>query len=183
MLYLVAMIAGLGIGFLRGGRLRYLAQLKLRWLWLVPLALVIQLLIFPLFSGSPLLPYATEPLHLASYALLMLWLVMNVRTPPMSILSLGAICNFVVIVSNGGYMPASATALQQAGLAHIAERLLEGDVVANVTLMSALTRVNALGDWLYLPSWIPFSTALSIGDVLIAVGLVWLLVRGMVANE
>ena len=79
-------------------------------------------------------------------------------------------------------MPASITALERAGFQGAVDRLLQGETVANVILMSPATKVNALGDWFYLPEWIPFSTAFSIGDVLIMVGLAWLIARGMVAD-
>jgi hypothetical protein len=155
--YLVAILIGLVIGWLRGGRLSRLAQLRLRWLWIVLLALVIQLLIFPIFSESALLPYATTPLHLLSYAILIAWLAVNLRTAPMGVLLLGALSNFTVLASNGGRMPVSATALQQAGLARTAGGLLETEAVANVTLMGPSTHLNFLADWLYMPKWIPFS--------------------------
>ena len=62
-------------------------------------------------------------------------------------------------------------------------RLLDGGAVANVVLMTPSTHANFLGDWLYLPDWAPFATAFSIGDVLIMLGLIWLIARGMVADE
>ena len=183
MLYLIAIVIGLVIGFARGGRLSHLARLRLRWLWLVPVALVIQLLIFPLISGAPLLPYATAPLHILSYAILVVWLVMNARGLPIGALLAGAACNFAAIASNGGYMPASPTALRHAGLEYAADRLLQGEILANVIPMSPSTRCNLLGDWLYLPSWIPFATAFSIGDMLIMVGLAWLIAKGMRTDD
>jgi len=182
MLYLIALLLGLVIGLLRGGRLGQLAHLRLRWLWLVPIALVIQLLVFPLFSSGPLLPYATASLHLISYVLLTVWLAVNLRVLPVGVLLLGATANLVAVASNGGYMPASATALERAGLGGLVEQMVEGQAVANVILMSPATRANPLGDWLYFPEWFPFSTAFSIGDVLIMVGLAWLIARGMVAD-
>jgi len=181
-LYLLAILVGIIAGYLRRGRLHHLVELRLRYSWLILVSLVIQLLIFPLFSGAPLLPYGTVPLHLVSYAILVVWLGMNLRVLPIGVLLLGAACNLAAVAANGGYMPASAAALQRSGLVHAAEWLLEGHPVANVVLMTSSTRLNVLGDWLYAPGWIPFSTAFSIGDVLIVVGIVWLIVRGMVAN-
>ena len=180
--YLLAILIGLAIGWLRGGRLANLPKLRLRWLWVVPLVLIIQLLIFPSFLPSPLLPYATVPLHLLSYAVLIAWLVVNLRAAPMGVLLFGAVSNFTVVASNGGRMPASVTALERAGLLRAASGLLEGETPANVMLMSSSTRLNVLGDWLYLPESVPFATAFSIGDVLIMVGLGWLIARGMKAN-
>ncbi len=183
MLYLVALLVGLAIGRLSGGRLAHLARLRLRWLALVPVALVIQLLIFPLFSGSPLLPYGTAPLHLASYALLIVVVARNLHLLPMRGLLLGAACNLGTVIANGGYMPASVHALRRAGLDRVAERLLDGEAVANVTLMGPSTHLNGLGDWLYLPEGVPFATAFSVGDVLIMIGLAWLMAWGMRAHD
>jgi hypothetical protein len=100
----------------------------------------------------------------------------------MGVLLLGAVSNFTAVASNGGRMPASVTALERAGLLRAASGLLEGETPANVVLMSSSTHVNSLGDWLYLPESVPFATAFSIGDVLIMVGLGWLIARGMKAN-
>lgn len=183
MLYLVAILLGLVVGFLRGGRLAHLVRLRLRWLWLIPLALGIQLLVFPLFSDAPLLPNATVPLHVVSYALAGLWLIINLRVIPLVVIGVGAVANFLVVVANGGHMPASATALRAAGWVTTADQLVSQGRYHNVVLMGETTRLNWLGDILYLPSWVPFSAVFSVGDVLIMAGLVWLIARGMVTNE
>jgi hypothetical protein len=151
----------------------------LRWLWLVLLGLLLQVLIFPLFSERPLLSYGTVPLHYLSYGLVLLFLVANLRVLPLLALGAGALLNLCAIAANGGRMPASATALAAAGYVDVAEKLTSGSTHGNVLLMSEATRLNGLGDWLYLPSWVPFSTAFSVGDVLILIGIAWLIVRGM----
>ena len=179
MLFFFIIPIGLGIGFLSGGRLSGLGKLQLRWLPLVFIALVTQLLIFPLFTSTAILPFAKVPLHILSYVLLGGWIVANIRMAPVVLLSLGAICNFSVLIANGGFMPSSITALQKAGLLYLAERLAQEGVYANLILMSDSTRLNFLGDVLYLPKWIPFSAAFSIGDLLITLALIWLIVKGM----
>jgi len=183
MLFLVVILIGLVVGLLCGGRISHLARLRLRCLWLILISLAIQLLIFPLFSEAPLLPYATAPLHVLSYALAGLWLIVNLRVIPLAVIGIGALANFLVIGANGGYVPASIVALRAAGWATTADHLVSQGRYANVVLMGETTRLNWLGDYLYLPSWIPFSTAFSIGDVLIMVGLVWLIARGMLTND
>ena len=183
MLYLVALLVGLVIGFLRGGRLSHLTGLRLRWLWIIPVALAIQLMIFPLFSRTPLLPYATVPLHVLSYVLAGVWLIANLREPPLVVMVSGALSNFVTVAVNGGRMPASETALRAAGWSETADLLVSQGDYGNVVLMGETTRLNWLGDYLYLPEWVPFAVAFSIGDVLIMVGLAWLIARGMVASD
>lgn len=174
-----AVLIGLILGYMRGGRIAHLSSLRLRFLWLVLLSLLIQLAIFPLFSERPLLPYATSSLHLLSYGLILLFLVLNYRTFPLLFIGLGSLLNLLVITVNAGYMPSSPTALARAGSDKVAARLLQEGVYGNVILMSEKTRLNFLGDLLYLPRWVPFATAFSVGDLVVALGLIWLIVWGM----
>jgi len=76
-------------------------------------------------------------------------------------------------------MPSSATALSRAGAAGVASALQAQGVYGNVKLMGHETKLNALGDFLYLPQWIPQATAFSVGDVVTALGVAWLVYWGM----
>lgn len=164
---------GIAIGWLRGGKLQALERLKLRGGWLILAAVLLQLLIFPLGDARPLLPHATVPLHFLSYFLLALFLVRNRHCRPLLLVGLGLIFNLVVIAANGGYMPASPHALRQAGKEEVALVLQEEGRSGNVIRMGEGTHLNFLGDYLYVPRWIPLATAFSPGDVLIGLGLVW----------
>ncbi len=179
MFVLVFVPLGILVGYLSGGRLSGLGKLKLRWLPLVLVALILQLLIFPLFADDAIVPVASGLLHILSYGLLALWIVLNLRMVPVALLGIGAACNLSALLANGGLMPASVTALQRAGYAEIAQRLIEDGAYSNLILMSADTRWNALGDVLFVPEWIPLSSAFSIGDTLIMFALGWLIVKGM----
>lgn len=183
MIFLYAVGFGVLLGYARRGRIAHLAELPLRGLWLVLLALVIQLLIFPFVTPEPLLPYGTVVLHGLSYGILLLWLLLNLRTRELLVVGAGALLNSVVVLANGGYMPASPAALRVAGLAGIADIAARGETYGNIVGMSAATRLNFLGDWIPLPGALPFARAMSVGDVLIMAGLTWLLVRGMRARD
>jgi hypothetical protein len=182
MIFLLAVVAGVLIGSLWKGRLSNLPSLKLRGLWLVILGWVLQLSIFPLFSDRPLLPYATEPLHILSYVFVFGFLLLNLHAKSLLLVGSGAFLNFVTIAANGGRMPASVTALERAGFGSVVEHLTSDTVYGNVLLMGERTRLDILGDWLYFPGWMPGATAFSIGDLLILLGLAWLIVRGMKGN-
>lgn len=179
MLLLLALPIGLLAGFSTGGRLSGLGKLPLLWPWMLLPALLIQLLIFPVFTDRAIVQAATAPLHILSYVLISIWILKNIRILPIDLLGIGAIGNFVVLLANGGLMPASVAALQAAGLGFPAERLLQEGVYSNLILMSERTRLNFLGDLLYVPQWIPLSSAFSIGDLLILLALIWLIVKGM----
>ena len=87
--------------------------------------------------------------------------------------------NLLAIAVNGGYMPSSQAALSRAGSHELVTHLIEEGRVGNIMLMSEETRLNVLGDFLYLPEGIPLAAAFSIGDLIVALGLVWLIMWGM----
>ena len=176
MLFLLIVPIGLLLGWIMGGQVSRLGNLSFRRMGLVGGALLLQLLIFPVFSARAILPFATALLHILSYALLVTWILVNRRTRPIVLLGLGAGCNFAVVLANRGFMPASLHALRQSGLASLAEYLQNGESYSNLIPMSRTTQLNFLADVLYVPKWIPFSSAFSIGDLLIAVALIWLIV-------
>ena len=179
MFLIVAILIGVILGYALGGRLSCLARLRFRHRWLILLSLMIQLAIFPLIGSRPLLPYATAFFHLLSYGLIFLFLVLNYRSFPLIAVGIGAASNLIVIAVNGGYMPSSLLALSRAGAEKMVAHLMEADTYGNVIRMSEQTRLNALGDLLYLPKGIPLATAFSVGDLMIGLGLLWLVVWGM----
>ena len=170
---------GIAAGLLRRGRLANLGRLKLRALWLILAAFLIQVLIFPL-GEAPVLQVGTAYFHLLSYALLLVFVTLNRRYPEILVMGGGLLLNLIVIAANGGYMPASATALTRAGLPEVAAALEEGLRQANTVLMGEGTRLNFLGDLLYLPAGVPLASAFSIGDVVLGLGLALFLARRMV---
>ena len=164
-------VAGLVIGLLRGGRVSRLGKLRLRGTWLIFLALVIQALIFPWGDRDPLINVGVQYLHVISYLPLLGFVYLNRRYWEIILMGVGIVLNLLVIVSNGGYMPASPFALEQAGDGGLARYLREHRVSGNVVLMSDDTRLNFLGDVLFLPPVFPFASAFSIGDFLLGLGI------------
>jgi len=175
MFLLWAVLLGLLLGLLRRGSLANLGRLELRGLWLILPALLIQILIFPLGPHEPIVKVGTPYLHLLSYLFLLAFIFLNRRYFEILIMGIGLVLNFVVIAANGGYMPASAEALRRAGMEDIAAILEQGLYHGNTVLMSPETRLNLLGDWLYLPAVVPLANAFSIGDLFLALGIVLLL--------
>lgn len=178
MVLLWAIFLGLVIGLIRHRGLAHVAGLKLRASWLVLLAVLIQILILPLGQGAtPIVAWGMEYLHIGSYLLLLLFAVVNFRERALWVMALGLLSNFIVITANGGHMPASLDALRAAGRTATVERLLTDGVSGNVVLMSDQTKLNFLGDIFWLPNWVPFANAFSVGDLLLALGVIWLLAK------
>jgi hypothetical protein len=145
-----------------GGRLQRLADVSLRHAWMLPGALVLQLL------ATTIVPSAGEGLltavHLLSYVLAALFLLSNIRLPGLWVLTLGAGFNAIAIVANGGVMPARAAAMEAAGIPMPSP----GEFANSQALPHP--RLSFLGDVFAWPRPLPLSNVFSIGDVLIVAG-------------
>jgi len=160
---IVAILAGLLAGYALGGRLGNLERL----------AMATQIVIFsPL--GEPLGETACLLAHLGSYILLLAFVVMNRRDPGITFAGVGIVANFLVIVANRGYMPASQRALDLAGFA------TTSDTHNNSAVAHQGSHLLVLGDVMAVPGGIPFvSNVFSVGDVLIAGGVAMILAMAM----
>jgi len=156
-----------------GGRLGRLVDLPLRWGWAAFGALALQVLITTLTpAGSTGLH---KLLHVASYVLAAACLAANRRIAGLPLLAVGAALNSVAIFANDGIMPASSRAMQLAGLPP-AEHFANSAPVAHPHLL-------ALGDVLPVPGPWPLGNVMSVGDVLIIVGLLVVLHRACRAPQ
>ena len=169
---LVALAGGLLAGTLLGGSLANLEQLSLRLAWLVPIALGLQIVAFsPVGHGLPSVVVVT--MHITSYGLLLACVAANLRRLPVVCLGVGVFCNAITIVVNGGYMPASRAALRLAGLPVAAQPH------NNSVLAGSGAHLAFMGDVFAVPHAVPLANIFSVGDILIAIGLAWLVAAGM----
>ena len=97
-------------------------------------------------------------------------LLRNLRFPGMRWLMAGMALNFLVMDANGGLMPVSPETLIHGGREHVLARNTDQALSKkNVILLEEATRLALLSDRLVVPGQ---RGAFSVGDVLIAVGLV-----------
>lgn len=176
MIVMFFIAAGILVGFLRGGSLARLAGLDLRHGWLVFLGLALQLVAFK--GGLPA-DFWAPAVHVLSYMVLVAGIAFNFRHWPMQVLGLGLLFNLAAIAANGGYMPAAAEALRLAGMEAQLDHLLAYGTLTNSTLLSETTRLIYLTDHFYLPAAVPGASVFSAGDVLIGLGVMLLVARGM----
>lgn len=167
MILVAVLVLALALVPLGGGRLRRLRSLRLRSPWLLWLALG-ALVVLIAFPGEET-PWRIA-LNVAVYPLGLAWVWMNRHVPGMWIVGLGAACNLAAIFANGGVMPASARALQIAGLPP------EPGIFTNSAVL-ADPRLLFLGDVIPTPSWLPLANVVSPGDVLIVLGLAYTIHR------
>lgn len=145
-----------------GGRLGALAEVRLRHQWLIVTALGLQVLIISVAPG--LAPERiTAAIHLGTYALAGVFLLVNPQLPGLRLMALGGAANLAAIAANGGVMPAREAALRLAG------HPVETDVFVNSGVVGD-ARLAWLGDVFAIPAGWPFANVFSIGDVLLVVG-------------
>lgn len=153
---------------LTGGRLTRLGTVQLRRLELVAAAIVVQVVVLEVLHRSAP-PAALAALHLGTYLLGGLFVLVNRSVPGLWLLGVGAVANFAAIAANGGVMPASVAAMSRAGLSETP------DFANSASLEGA--RLALLGDVFAIPSRLPFANVFSVGDILILLGAAWLLHR------
>ncbi|MEP7360633.1 MAG: DUF5317 domain-containing protein [Chloroflexota bacterium] len=165
MLLLYSVILGLVAGLVSGGKFAALGSTHIR-LWPVALiGLFAQLLLFSSPVASVVGPWGPS-LYVVSTVVVLMALVYNLRQPGFWLIIVGALCNFAVIILNGGQMPASAEAWAALnGLVAVPTTEFSNSVLAGSNTVLAF-----LGDNFVLPRPIPLANVFSIGDVLIGFG-------------
>jgi uncharacterized protein DUF5317 len=170
MFILYAVPIGLLLGLLLGGRPAGLATLRFRHGWVMLVGLVVQVVLFSP-AVTEVIGDAGPPIYVVSTGAVIAAVLLNLRITGMAIVALGAISNLTAIVLNGGYMPADPGAMAALGK-------LEPTVYSNSAVLPAPV-VRPLTDIFALPTWMPFANVFSVGDVLIAAGVVVVIVAAM----
>jgi hypothetical protein len=170
MFILYALVIGLAVGFLVGGRPAGLSLLQFRWPWVMLGGLFVQVLLFSDLVSSRI-GDAGPPIYAVSTAAVVLAVVANRRITGMPVVALGAASNFAAIMANGGYMPAALDALQ--AHSRVTSTVYSNSVVVQNPALAPLTDIFAL------PAWLPFANVFSIGDVLIGIGVAIVIVAAM----
>lgn len=170
MFILYAVLIGLGLGVLLGGRVSGIGAIHFRWGWLAVLGFGIQVVLF----SAPVTERIGSlgvPIYVGSTALVLIALLRNASLPGLWIVALGAFANMAAIATNGGYMPAAPGAL--AVLGRSAETVYSNSAVVAHPALEPLTDIFAI------PHGIPFANVFSVGDVLIGLGVAVAIVVAM----
>jgi len=182
----LAVVLGLVASLIRhrGRAFSQIASLPLRSLWLAGLALVLQWPLMQAPGGPVKRVQAQQALFLISLLLLLVFVWQNRRLTAIQMVGLGVICNLLVILANGGWMPINPQTLAQINPGSIPEQWpiqVHYGYSKDIILLQEQTRLWVLSDILVLPSPFQRPTAFSLGDLLIALGIVMLL-QGSVAQ-
>lgn len=149
---------------------------------LVALGFLPQLLVFYLPQTRSLLPDEVASVSLVSSQLmLVLFALLNWRVSGMPVLTLGLACNLVVILANGGFMPLTVDAASRLVSQAVLNSLIIGERISSASKDILLPETRILLPWLadrfVPPQNMPYRFAFSLGDVFVAVGAFWMLIR------
>ena len=179
MILVAAVLVGLTAGLCRAwiGQREY-RFFELRHAYLVLLAFVPQY--FAFFAPGLRETLSNELvaiLQISSILLLLCFSILNIRKTGFWPIIAGFFLNFLVIVMNGGFMPISpATAQKMVAGTHVAWEIGQRfDFSKDMVLSPETTRLAFLSDRFTLQRFLGFNVAFSLGDVLIALGVVLLL--------
>lgn len=162
----------------RGETFNRIAAIPLRWVGLAILALILQWPLLRAPAGPTQDFRLQQALFLLSHLLLMVFVWLNRRQLGVLLLGVGVICNLLVILVNGGFMPITPGTLVEINPGSTVEQWPVGihyGYSKDVILAEEDTRLGVLSDRLVIPPPFPWPTAFSIGDFLIAAGIVVLL--------
>jgi hypothetical protein len=154
-----------------------LPEVQIHFGWLALVAVVVQFIV--VYVGFGWAEEFRRVVFPASYVLLIAFVILNRRRLGFLVIGAGMVLNFLAIVSNGGLMPISPSSMEKGGLGDELAKLDVGDAVPqtkNVLLEESDTHLQWLTDRLTWQSPGPFPV-FSVGDAIIAVGLVVILVE------
>lgn len=172
-MFLFSVILGVVLGYLLKGKLENLNNLEIRGWWLIILGFLVEFImkIF-LKLGYLQIGIFTYFLNIIMYSCIMIFIYINRRYKMILIIGLGFILNIIVIFGNQCTMPISAKAM---------EILNVGGSVETKGLYSILnseTNFKLLADIIPYKIW-RLSGIASIGDIVLAIGIIGIIVNGM----
>ena len=164
---------GLVAGLLLGGRLEHLADIRLRFLPLLFLAVIVRFATEALLGyGVGIVDVLRVPLFGAAYGLLLFALWHNRSYPGLALAFIGIASNALVILVNGGRMPVWAPAYAASGLPGPLASVLHVELTG--TGAEFLARLGPLSDVIPIPI-APVQNVASIGDLFLTAGLAFFL--------
>ncbi|TJY43575.1 hypothetical protein E5161_06795 [Cohnella pontilimi] len=178
-------VIGLIIGLIRAGwrhGFAALSQIRIRGGWIFPALLLVQFGVFYLTDKNEWIADYSGYMFLVVYAagLYVLWL--NREEKGFWWIFAGVALNFIVMAANGGKMPVSLEAASVLDPVY-GQMLRDGSVVSKHALLTDSTIVPFLGDIIPLTSPYPRSQVISIGDVIMNVGIFIYLNNIMIAHK
>ncbi|MEA3424138.1 MAG: DUF5317 family protein [Bacillota bacterium] len=166
-MFVEAMILGLAISFLLGGRMDNLEYLDIKGWYLIIIGTVLQLVSLFLAKYS----FAIY-IQLTGIVFVIIVLMLNMNLRGFWLMLFGGMLNFLAVVLNGNKMPVNPIIIENNKLSSFMDMIVDGEII-NYLSTSVGGWSAMLGKIMMTPQWYPFPNILSIGDIVISVGIIW----------
>lgn len=176
-MFLEAILLGIAIGILRKGRLGNLGDMQFKGLWIVIIAFLTQ--ISPIFLARAGVMTEDQLIYLpfAAMCMMVVVLFLNLDKSGIWVIIPGALLNLAAVGMSGFKMPIDFNGLEYAGLTGVVETIQDGSLMNYVNMESVNEVARYMGKFIPLPDMYPFAKVLSVGDILIMIGVV-ILIQG-----
>jgi Family of unknown function (DUF5317) len=175
-LFFAVIAAALAIAVLIGGDVRRLSQLRIRHIELLLAAFAAKVAVALLGTAhTEIAVTAARPLNVVGAVLLLAVVWFNRRIPGAILFGVGLTLNLVVILAFGGRMPVLLPRDADPNSAVLA--LLRGGLDPLHVALQNPQGLWFLGDIFAIPGIGGHSSLVSIGDLMMAAGVAWLIIR------
>ncbi len=169
-MFLEAVLLGLLVGRLRGGRSVNIGNIEFKGWFLVVIAFLLQML--PMLLGR--MGWMARNGHMIAFCTMLAVfgiVIWNAEKRGFRLIVLGTAANLLTMGLHGLKMPVLLPALQNAGHLELVESITN-NAVLNYTGLSQLTGwSDYLGKVITLPAMYPLGQVVSVGDLVISVGI------------
>lgn len=174
-MFIEAVLIGLFIGGFRGGRLSNIIDMNIRAWYVILLALILQ--VSPLIlSNFEFMISAQKYILFTSTILMLLVVVFNLDKKGFWIILIGGLFNIGIMVFNGLSMPVNMASLDSAST--LFESISDGSLI-NYVASDAAGIGKIFTKFIYVPKPYPFPKILTIGDIIMTIGLMFMLIGEM----
>lgn len=175
-MFLVAIIAGIILGYIFKGKLSNLPNINIKGIYLIIIGFLIEFITNRLIiSGMLKISISTFLLDLSMYVLIFAFIALNRRDPLIAIMGIGFLLNAVAIFSNGGTMPVTTKALEIIHTNNLNNKGLYSIINSN-------THFKILCD-IFPIHFIRSLFVVSIGDIISAAAILLFIAKGMRCKE
>ncbi len=170
-MFLEAIILGIIVGLVKGGRLSNIGYIDIRGTWFFVIGFILQIMIIAAKEFDFISNYS-KWLFVLSVIFILFGLALNMNYKSFWIIMIGAILNYIVIFANGFKMPIYFEGLKLAGLETMIDGITSGDIINYTSLDTSVGWAKYLGKFIVVPKPYPLAKVISIGDILISLGII-----------
>lgn len=177
-MYLEAILLGLIIGFIRNGSFQNFMNAKFKGWIMAPIAFIVFLAPYIMallgieIANPSILPF----IGMVVCALI---LIVNHDKRGVKLILIGTALNLIVMGLNGFKMPVATEGILSTSLSPFANSVSQGDIINYSVMPSGDLISKVLGKSIFLPEGYPLNRILSVGDIIISLGIVLLIQEEM----